>query len=134
MNMMVYTHCGYLAIGIAVTVWVVHTLQRGGWPFLVRRFRGDEPLADAWSHLLAVGMYLLHVGCLLLALRLGTEATSRPEALELLATKLGVVLLALAATHFLHLGLFWELHRRERKPTAVAARPLAIRDDATPAV
>jgi hypothetical protein len=123
MNTMVYTHGGYLLLGIAATIWVVRTLQRGGWPFLVRWCRGDQPLADSWSHLLAVGMYLLHVGCLLLALRLGAQATSQTEAIELLGTKLGLVLLALAVTHFLHVSAFWGLYRtgRRHQPTVVDA-------------
>jgi len=116
MNTMVYTHGFYLAIGMAATIGVVWKLQHGGWPFLVRWFAGNQPLAESWSHLLAVGMYLLHAGCLLLALQLGTAATNETEAIELLATKLGLVLLALAVTHFLHVKAYWSLYRFAPKP------------------
>jgi hypothetical protein len=111
MNTMVITHGWYLALGLAATVWVVWTLRRRGLPFLVQWCDGDELLAGSWNHLLAVGIYLLHVGCLLLALRFGGEATTQIEAIELLSTKIGLVLLALAVTHFVHIKAYWQMYR-----------------------
>lgn len=70
----------------------------------------------------AVGIYLLHVGCLLLAWRYGGQATTDIEAIELLATKIGVVLLALALTHFLHIKAYWQMYRlTPHKPIAPGA-------------
>ena len=110
MNTMVITHGCYLLFGVAATVWVVWTLRRRGLPFLVQ-WCGDAQLATSWNHLLAVGIYLLHVGCLLLALRYGGQATTEIEAIELLSTKIGVVLLALAVTHFVHIKTYWQMYR-----------------------
>ena len=110
MNTMVITHGLYVLLGIAATVWVTWTLQRRGRPFLARACGGDEALAGSWSHLLSVGVYLLHVGALLLALRLGGNVRTQTEAVELLSTKIGFVLLALAVTHFLHIKAFWRMH------------------------
>ena len=112
MNTMVITHGCYILLGIAATVWVTWTLQRRGRPFLARACDGDDALAGSWSHLLAVGVYLLHVGCLLLALRLGGSVVTQIEAIELLSTKIGFVLLALAVTHFLHVRAFWRMHEQ----------------------
>ena len=111
MNTMVITHGAYVLLGIAATIWVTWTLQRRGRPFLARACGGDEALAGSWSHLLSVGVYLLHVGCLLLALRLGGSVQTQTEAVELLSTKIGFVLLALAVTHFLHINAFWRMHQ-----------------------
>jgi hypothetical protein len=119
MNTMVITHGYYILLGIAATVWVVWTLRRRGIPFLVPWCGGDEQLAASWTHLLAVGIYLLHVGCLLLALRYGGQATTETEAIELLATKIGVVLLALAVTHFVHIKAYWQMYR-DAPPTKPA--------------
>ena len=116
MNTMVITHGLYILLGIAATIWVTSTLQRRGRPFLARACGGDEALAGSWSHLLSVGVYLLHVGCLLLALRLGGSVQTQTEAVELLSTKIGFVLLALAVTHFLHITAFWRMH--EEHPAA----------------
>jgi hypothetical protein len=111
MNTMVITHGGYLVLGIAATIWVVRTLRTSGLPFLVYWCGGDQQLAASWTHLLAVGIYLLHVGCLLLALRYGGQASNEVEAIELLATKVGLVLLALAVTHFAHIKIYWRMYR-----------------------
>jgi hypothetical protein len=122
MNTMVIAHGWYLLLGIAATVWVVWTLRRRGLPFLVQWCGGDELLAASWNHLLAVGIYLLHVGCLLLALRLGGQATGQIEAIELLSTKIGFVLLALAVTHFLHIKVYWRMYQASpKRPAAVDA-------------
>jgi hypothetical protein len=119
MNTMVITHGWYLALGLAATIAVVWTLRRRGLPFLVQWCDGDELLAASWNHLLAVGIYLLHVGCLLLALRFGGEATTQVGAIELLSTKVGLVLLALAVTHFLHIKAYWQMYRTSAKRPAV---------------
>lgn len=110
MNTMVITHGGYLAIGLTATIWVIWTLRRRGVPFLLEACRGDALLAETWSHLLTVGLCLLHVGCLLLALRLGGEAHNPTEAIELVSTKIGLVLLALALTHLMHVKLYWRMY------------------------
>ncbi len=110
MNTMVITHGLYILLGIAATIWVTWTLARRGRPFIARACNGDEALAGSWSHLLSVGVYLLHVGALLLALRLGGNVQTQTEAVELLSTKIGFVLLALAVTHFLHIKAFWRMH------------------------
>ena len=120
MNTMVTLHGAYLAIGIAATVGVIWTLQRRGHPFIVRALGGDEALANSWSHLVAVGMYLLHVGCLLLALRYGGAATDGAAAIELLSTKVGIVLMALAVTHFLHVKAFWDMRHPVKRVAAQA--------------
>lgn len=109
MNTMLITHGLYILLGIAATIWVTWTLARRGRPFIARAC-GDEVLAGSWSHLLSVGVYLLHVGALLLALPIGSDILTQTEAVELLSTKIGFVLLALAVTHFLHIKAFWKMH------------------------
>jgi hypothetical protein len=126
MNTMVITHGGYLLLGIAATIWVVWTLRRRGLPFLVRWCGGNQQLAVSWNHLLAVGIYLIHMGCLLLALRYGGQANTEIEAVELLATKIGVVLLALAVTHFLHVKAYWQMYRQTPAAKPVPAGAVIV--------
>ena len=59
----------YIAISVAMTIWVARTLHRNGRVFLVDAFRGSEALADAVNHLLVVGFYLVNFGYILLALK-----------------------------------------------------------------
>ncbi|HEX5689818.1 MAG TPA: hypothetical protein VFX76_07445, partial [Roseiflexaceae bacterium] len=71
MDITVITYLLYLAISIVLTVWVARTLFKNGRIFLVDVFRGDERLADSVNHLLVVGFYLINLGYISLALKLG---------------------------------------------------------------
>src|ERR1700742_1444819 len=90
----------YLLISLLVTVWVARTLYKNGRVFLVDAFHGNSELADSVNHLLVVGFYLINMGYVTLALRLGTKPESTTGAIEFLSTKVGLVLLVLGAMHF----------------------------------
>lgn len=110
--MTVWAYLAYLAISIALTVWVARTLHRNGRIFLVDSFLGNEGLADSVNHLLVVGFYLINVGFVSLALKYGAKAVDAQSALEILSTKVGLVLLVLGGMHFLNLYIFSKLRRR----------------------
>ena len=112
MTLIVWTQLAYLAISIALTVWVARTLHRNGRVFLVDCFHGNTDLADSVNHLLVVGFYLINVGFVSLALRFGVTAANPQEALETLSTKIGLVLLVLGVMHFFNLGVFTTCRRR----------------------
>ena len=90
----------YLAISIAMTIWVAKTLSKNGRVFLVDSFHGNEPLADSVNHLLVVGFYLLNFGYILLALQTDQHVLSLRAAIEFLSKKIGLVLLVIGALHF----------------------------------
>jgi hypothetical protein len=94
------TYVAYLAISIALTVWVAKTLSKNGRVFLVDSFASDERLADSINHLLVVGFYLINLGYVTLALKLGDKPYTTQGAIEFLSTKVGLVLLVLGAMHF----------------------------------
>ena len=112
MTLIVWTQLAYLAISIALTIWVARTLHRNGRVFLVDCFHGNLDLADSVNHLLVVGFYLVNIGFVSLALRFGVYAGNAQEALESLSTKIGLVLLVLGAMHFFNLGVFTTCRRR----------------------
>jgi hypothetical protein len=112
MTLIVWTYLVYLAISIALTVWVARTLHRNGRVFLLECFRGNAGLADSVNHLLVVGFYLINIGYVTLALKYGVTAINTQEALESLSTKVGMVLLVLGAMHFFNLAVFARMRRR----------------------
>src|SRR5436190_17811689 len=103
MNYIVSTYAFYLAISIALSVWVARTLHKNGRLFLVDAFHGNEALADSINHLLLVGFYLMNIGYVTLALKYGDKAANLQELLEVLSTKIGAVLLILGGMHFFNL-------------------------------
>ncbi len=108
----VWTYLAYLAISVALTIWVARTLHKNGRIFLVDSFLGNEPLADSVNHLLVVGFYLINIGFVTLALKYGDKATDAQTALETLSSKVGMVLVVLGVMHFFNLFLFSALRRR----------------------
>jgi len=55
-------YVAYLAVSLAVTIWVAQTLHRNGRSFLIDAFQGNRELADSVNHLLVVGFYLINFG------------------------------------------------------------------------
>src|SRR5881396_2861005 len=108
----IWTYVAYLLISVALTVWVARTLHKNGRIFLVDSFLGNEPLADSVNHLLVVGFYLINIGYVTLALKYGDKATDARTALEILSTKVGLVLVVLGVMHFFNLFIFSKMRRR----------------------
>lgn len=106
MDPVVVTYALYLAISIALTVWVARTLFRSGQRFLVDVFGGDGELAASVNHLLVVGFYLVNLGYVCLALKVGYDLAGVRQGIEVLAGKVGVVMLVLGAMHFFNLVVF----------------------------
>lgn len=112
MTPIVWTYLSYLLISILLTVWVARTLHKNGRIFLVDAFGGNEPLADSINHLLVVGFYLINIGYVSLALKEGSAPQDFRGVLEMLSTKVGVVLLVLGGMHFFNLFVFSRMRRR----------------------
>lgn len=102
----------YLAISVAVTVWVAYTLHRNGRVFLVEAFGGNEALADSVNHLLVVGFCLINVGFVTSVLRTQDQLDTLRSAVELVAEKIGFALLVLGGMHFFNLYVFSRIRRR----------------------
>lgn len=130
MSVEIITYLVYLAISIGLTIWVAHTLHKNGRVFLVDVFHGNEPLADSVNHLLVVGFYLINLGYVSLALKLGYSLASAQEGIEALSVKVGMVLLVLGGMHFFNLFIFSRMRRRATLRTA----PPPVAPDAFTAV
>ena len=114
MDVTITTYLLYLVISIGLTVWVARTLFVNGRVFLVDVFSGSEELADSINHLLVVGFYLINLGYVALALKLGYTVASWQGSIEALSSKVGMVLLVLGGMHFFNLFVFTRIRRRAR--------------------
>ena len=110
--MTVWTYIIYLGISVAMTVWVAQTLFKHGRIFLVETFSGKEDLTDSVNHLLVVGFYLINIGYVTLALQYGAKPADMASAIEVLSTKVGLVLLVLGFMHFFNLAVFSKMRKR----------------------
>ena len=115
MTTAVWIYIFYTIISIAMTIWVARTLHKNGRIFLLEAFRDNEEMADAVNHLLVVGFYLMNFGFILLFLHYGIKPESLVECIEYIATKLGIVLLALGITHFFNMFNFDRMRKKGRR-------------------
>ncbi len=111
-----WTDLIYLATSVVVALWVGWTLHRNGRVFLVEVYQGKEDLADSVNHLILVGFYLISIGFVAVAIRIsaGIGLEDMGGAIQVVSTKVGLVLLVLGVTHFLNLLMFSRMRWRVR--------------------
>ena len=107
-------------VSILVTVGVAQTLYVQGKSFVADALHGDVALAAAVSRLLRVGFLLTGLGLAAFILPLGARPWDFPSAIESFSVRIGVVMLALAALYFAHLGV---LAAWRRRAAGVTSRP-----------
>jgi hypothetical protein len=111
-NPLVTVYLIYAAASLVLTVWLARTLFKNGEVFLEEVFADNPRMASAVNRLLVVGFYLLNLGYALLTLKADGGATTGIAAIEVLAMKLGALLLSLGVLHFCNLLLFHRIRRR----------------------
>jgi hypothetical protein len=107
-------YLAYLVVTVALTVWVARTLFHNGQVFL-KDALADEELAASVNKLLVVGFYLLNLGYVALAMRTTETVVDATGAVEALANKLGLVMLALGAIHFFNIFVLTRFRKRIQK-------------------
>ncbi len=116
-------YIAYLSISLTVTIGVAQTLFKNGRIFLVDAFHGNQALADSVNRLLLVGFYLINLGYVALALTTDAPLNTARQSIELVSTKIGVVLVVLGVLHFGNLYVFSRMRRRSAEyPPQLPAR------------
>lgn len=103
-------------------LWLARMLFRNGAIFLEDVFEDNEPMAQAVNRLLVIGFYMLNLGYAALLLK-SESAPDAISAVEVLAQKLGMLLLSLAVLHFVNMYVFYRIRRRAT--AAVLPPPVA---------
>jgi len=104
----------YAGASIGLTIWLARTLYANGQVFLDEVFVEAPRMAQAVNRLLVVGFYLLNLGYAFLTLQANVIPDGSVSAMEVLASKLGALLLALGGMHFANMLLFYRIRRRSQ--------------------
>jgi len=112
----------YAVVAIGLTVWIARTLFKNGAVFLEEVFPDSPKMAEAVNRLLVVGFYLINLGYASLILKAG-DSSSITQSIEILAQKLGLLLLSLGAMHFANLYVFHRIRRRAKSPQLPPSAP-----------
>ena len=110
---LVPVYATYAGITLGLTVFLARTLSKNGAIFLEDVFKDTPKLAGAVNTLLVVGFYLVNLGYAALIMKAQGADTS-VAAVEVLAWKLGALLMSLAFMHFVNLFVFYRIRRRSR--------------------
>ncbi len=127
----VVTYLIYLLVSAGLTVVVGQVLSRSGRLFLVDALGGSDSAARGMSNLIVVCFYLISLGFVALSMRTSGDSVTARQAIQLLATKIGEVLLLLAVLYLAGIASLTRLHRRLR---ATADRPEPTTTSASKAV
>jgi hypothetical protein len=115
-------YSAYLVATIGLCAWLARTLFQNGAVFLADVFDERPELAQAVNRLLVTGFAMLNLGYGFFLLQ-GGRAADGTEAMEVLARKLGVLLVSLAVFHFVNIAVFHWINGRRRQ--AELAPPVA---------
>lgn len=129
----VVTYLAYLLISAGLTVLVGHVLARSGRLFLLDVLGGSDSAAKGISTLIVVTFYLISMGFVALTLRTAGDDLTAGQAIQLLATKIGEVLLVLGALYMAGIVTLTRLRRRLRMQAPPGASVPAARPEPSPA-
>lgn len=104
----------YLLMSVGLTVVVGQVLSRSGRLFLVDALGGSDSAARGISNLIVVCFYLISLGFVALTMRSSGDSVTAGQAIQLLATKIGEVLLLLAVLYMACIVSLTRLRRRLR--------------------
>jgi hypothetical protein len=108
----VLTYLAYLLISIGLAVLAGNVLARSGRLFLAEALGGNESAAKGITSLIVVSFYLISLGFIVLTMRISSDSVSAIQAIRLLATKVGVVLLFLGGLYLAGIIALTRLRRR----------------------
>lgn len=95
------TYLLYIAISLAMTFWVGHTLNKNGHVFLMENYNDNAPLAKAINSMLLVGFYMINIGFISYTLKIQNGAPLYyAQVLEFLSLKVGFIAIVLGVMHF----------------------------------
>ena len=124
----VVTYLAYLLISVGLTVLAGRVLSRSGRVFLVDALGGSDSAARGITNLIVVSFYLISLGFVALTMRTSSNSVSVRQAIQLLATKVGLVLLVLGALYLAGIVTLTRLRRRLRAQQLDNAATTAAED------
>jgi hypothetical protein len=102
----------YLLVSVGLTVVVGRVLSRSGRLFLVDALGGSDSAASGISNLIVVCFYLISLGFVALTTPASGDSVTAGHGAQLLATKIGELLLVLAVLYLAGIVSLTRLRRR----------------------
>ena len=113
-NLNLITYSIYLAICIVITVFVGKHLHKNGY-YLILNLFDNELFTKTINNILLIAYYLVNIGYIAITIVTFGEITDYPAMLEVLAGKVGLILLSLGILHINNIITLNILSRRKHK-------------------
>ena len=114
MNYNLLTYLFYFLILLFVVLYVGMVLYKGGRPFLINTFLGNEMVADAVNKFLLAGYYLTNIGYTIIALKIWDKVESPIQLLNVLSSKVGAIVLTLGIMHVINIISLVAIGKRKK--------------------
>lgn len=112
---MSYNLPGYLVYVLATFFIIVRVgaiFYKNGRLYILALFAGHEEMADRTNRLLLAGYYLLNLGYALWSISTWRAIESAGALVAVLSSRIGFIMLALAALHYLNMAVIYLLSKR----------------------
>ena len=120
MSLTLTTYLIYFLLSLTLIIWVGKVLARAGKHVWAEVFSGNMNVAENINKLLLVGYYLINIGYISLSVNIGFAIRDVEHMVEVLSYKVGIILMVLAAVHFLNLIVWFRLRKRSKSRMAVS--------------
>jgi TRAP-type C4-dicarboxylate transport system permease small subunit len=124
MNAQIVVYGAYSIVAVGLIGWLARNLGRHGSTFLEDVFPDKPQLAKAVNQLLVTGFFMLNLGYAAWLLK-ADRAADATAGFELLARKLGTLLISLALIHFCNVLVFWKIRRSQHRMAHPIGHPAA---------
>lgn len=111
MSYLVWTYLAYTTTAVGLTAVLARTLFTNGAIFLEDVFNDRPGMARSVNSLLVIGFYMLNLGYAFLIFKNDSVANDGLAAIEVLVTKLGILLVSLGVIHFVNMFFFWRIRK-----------------------
>ncbi|SIT89115.1 hypothetical protein [Pontibacter indicus] len=111
-NLNLLSYAIYLPVGVFVTYWVGQKLYINGELYLHQIFSQNPELVAAINKILLTGYYLLNIGYVVILMVQQVPIETTRQLIEVLSSRLGILLVSLGCIHFFNLGALYLISQR----------------------
>lgn len=115
MNFTIIAYLIYLGLTTTIVFIVGGILFKNGQVFLNEIFKKDINIAIAINKLLLTGYYLLNIGYAFTVIKFSKEINDLSTCIEMLAVKLGYIILVIGAVHFINIFFLFAFSSKKKE-------------------
>ena len=105
----------YFIVILLVILQVGNVLFKNGRLFCINSFHGNVRLADTINRMLLTGYHLVNIGYSVFILIIQEEISDTKQLMEILASKLGMLILALGILHFINVIVLTGIGKKKKQ-------------------